>query len=103
VTAKTVKYYTEEEAKAPEETLEEEHDAAAEPDPSAGLSFRVGVSDEERKARDALILPYTKAQQQMPVIGQSENAVATPSGGLIFIDDDDDAFEGSDPDDDLDV
>lgn len=93
-----ISFYTADEAKASEE--QSAIDAAAEPNPEEGLSFRIGVSEEERKARENVVLPFTKAQN-------ATGATATPSvaqaGAAVFIDDDDDAFEGSDPDDDLDL
>ncbi|XP_022238792.1 elongator complex protein 5-like [Limulus polyphemus] len=64
------------------------------PDPAANLTFNLTLKDDEKKARDQLILPYTR------------EAVSLSSGsvGKIFYQPDEaDDLDEDDPDDDLDI
>ncbi|XP_022090112.1 elongator complex protein 5-like [Acanthaster planci] len=71
------------------------------PDPTANLTFNLTLKDSERKAKDSVVLPYTKVQQRHghPVkIGSSEQ-----SGKIFYEPDEADDFDDEDPDDDLDI
>ncbi|KAI9193308.1 Elongator complex protein 5 [Polychytrium aggregatum] len=62
-------------------------------DPTANLSFNLTLTDEQRQAKDQVVLPYLEAQHE------SES-----TGGTIHYDpDEDDDFDEEDPDADLDI
>ncbi|KAI8380168.1 Elongator complex protein 5 [Blakeslea trispora] len=68
-------------------------------DPTANLSFNLSLTEEQRKAKDSLVLPFMKAQQ-LEVSTEEEKK----SGGLIYYDPDAaDDFDDEDPDEDLDI
>lgn len=68
-------------------------------DPTANLSFNLSLTDEQRKQKEDLVLPYLKAQQFEVSIDEEKKA-----GGLIYYDPDAaDDFDDEDPDDDLDI
>ncbi|RKP08708.1 Elongator complex protein 5 [Thamnocephalis sphaerospora] len=71
----------------------------AEPDPAANLSFNLTLTDEQRAARDEVVLPYLKAQEGSGASGTS----ATGGGSIYYTPDSDDDFDEEDPDDDLDI
>ena len=68
-------------------------------DPTANLSFNLSLTDEQRKTKENLVLPFMKAQQlEVSVEEEKKN------GGLIYYDPDAaDDFDDEDPDDDLDI
>ncbi|EGC39463.1 hypothetical protein DICPUDRAFT_147737 [Dictyostelium purpureum] len=61
----------------------------SEPDPTQNLSFNLKLTDEEKQARDSVVLPYRHQ-------GNNEQT-------LIIEDPDDEDFDDEDPDDDLDI
>ncbi|XP_076318375.1 elongator complex protein 5 isoform X2 [Tachypleus tridentatus] len=64
------------------------------PDPAANLTFNLTLKDDEKKARDQLVLPYTR------------EAVSLSSGGtgkIFYEPDEADDLDEDDPDDDLDI
>jgi len=63
-------------------------------DPTANLTFNLKLTDEEKKAKENVVLPYRFH------LNQKEEKSAT-KGSIIYIDEDDDAF--NDEDDDLDI
>ena len=68
-------------------------------DPTANLSFNLSLTDEQRKQKENLVLPYLKAQQLAEVSIDEEK-----KSGLIYYDPDAaDDFDDEDPDDDLDI
>ncbi|KAI7904334.1 Elongator complex protein 5 [Cokeromyces recurvatus] len=68
-------------------------------DPTANLSFNLSLTDEQRKTKESLVLPYMKAQQ-LEVSSEEEKK----NSGLIYYDPDAaDDFDDEDPDDDLDI
>ncbi|KAL1915933.1 uncharacterized protein VTP21DRAFT_6321 [Calcarisporiella thermophila] len=64
------------------------------PDPTLELTtFNLSLTEEQKRAKNQVVLPYTKAQQQGEL-----------SGGTIFYEPDaEDDFDDEDPDDDLDI
>lgn len=86
---------------AVEETVEErEEDMPLDPkmDPTANLSFNLSLTDEQRKQKEDLVLPYIKAQQFEVTMDEEKKT------GLIYYDPDAaDDFDDEDPDDDLDI
>ncbi|KAI9146154.1 Elongator complex protein 5 [Paraphysoderma sedebokerense] len=62
-------------------------------DPTANLSFNLRLTDQQRKAKDNVVLPYLKAQE-------SPN---TEDGAILYEPDIDDDFDDEDPDADLDI
>ncbi|KAI8637726.1 Elongator complex protein 5 [Parasitella parasitica] len=69
------------------------------PDPTANLSFNLTLTDEQRRTKENLVLPYMKAQQLEVSIEEEKK-----SSGLIYYDPDAaDDFDDEDPDDDLDI
>lgn len=63
----------------------------------ADLSFNLSLTDNQRKAKENMILPFTKVQQGTPETQQI-------GGGLIYYEPDAaDDFDDEDPDDDLDI
>ncbi|KAI9025049.1 Elongator complex protein 5 [Phycomyces nitens] len=65
-------------------------------DPMASLSFNLSLTDEQRKTKENLVLPYMKAQNEVQVDGQA-------SGTIYYEPDAADDFDDEDPDDDLDI
>ncbi|CAG8594512.1 12280_t:CDS:2 [Gigaspora rosea] len=67
------------------------------PDPTmANISFNLSLTEEQKKAKNDVILPYTKVQDQY------EEKKVDSSGGMIFYEPDaNDDFDEEDPDDDL--
>ncbi|KAI8373396.1 Elongator complex protein 5 [Choanephora cucurbitarum] len=81
----------------PEDTEAMEIDKKS--DPTANLSFNLSLTDEQRKAKDNLVLPFMKAQQLEVSVEEEKK-----SGGLIYYDPDAaDDFDDEDPDEDLDI
>ncbi|KAI7871935.1 uncharacterized protein EV154DRAFT_431532 [Mucor mucedo] len=84
-----------------EETVEDrEEDMPLDPkmDPTANLSFNLSLTDEQRKQKEDLVLPYIKAQQFEVTMDEEKKT------GLIYYDPDAaDDFDDEDPDDDLDI
>ena len=64
------------------------------PDPTANLSFNLSLTDNQRRAKDKVELPYMKIQEQQ----QQSN-----SGVIYYEPDAGDDFDDEDPDDDLDI
>lgn len=83
------------------ETIESETEAMQidpKMDPTANLSFNLSLTDEQRKTKENLVLPYLKAQQLEVSIDEEKKS------GLIYYDPDAaDDFDDEDPDDDLDI
>lgn len=83
------------------DNVEEELTTATESmkiDPTANLSFNLSLTEEQRKAKENLILPHYKAQQLEVSIDEEKKQ------GLIYYDPDAaDDFDDEDPDDDLDI
>ncbi|XP_071490888.1 elongator complex protein 5-like [Diadema antillarum] len=71
------------------ERMEEEHQL----DPTANLTFNLTLKDSERKAKENVILPFTKV---------AENA-SRGSGQIFYEPDQADDYDDEDPDDDLDI
>jgi hypothetical protein len=79
------------------------------------LTFNISLTEEQKKAKDAVVLPYvhqgrTQQQQQQTSSSNSNNNNTKDNlgndedgRGVIYIDADDDAFQASDPDEDLDI
>lgn len=81
------------------ENQPEEMQVDNQPDPAANLSFNLSLTDEQRKAKENLVLPYYKAQQLEVNVEEQKK-----QGGLIYYDPDAaDDFDDEDPDDDLDI
>ncbi|KAI8079706.1 Elongator complex protein 5 [Gilbertella persicaria] len=67
-------------------------------DPTANLSFNLSLTDEQRKVKENLVLPFMKAQQ-LEVSTEDEK-----KSSLIYYDPDAaDDFDDEDPDEDLDI
>ncbi|KAI8137104.1 Elongator complex protein 5 [Fennellomyces sp. T-0311] len=62
------------------------------PDPTANLSFNLSLTDNQRRAKDNVELPYMKVQQQQ-----------SGGGNIYYEPDAGDDFDDEDPDDDLDI
>ncbi|KAF7727489.1 Elongator complex protein [Apophysomyces ossiformis] len=75
-----------------EETSEEQ------PDVISNLSFNLSLTDEQRKAKESIVLPYMKAQRTVEVEKEISN-----SGNIYYEPDAADDFDDEDPDDDLDL
>jgi elongator complex protein 5 len=88
-----------------EEDLEDDLQESAGPDPTANLSFNLTLTEEQRRAKEKVVLPYLKAQNRGTVeIESSEPAVAPPPSGTIYYEPDAaDDFDDEDPDEDLDI
>lgn len=85
-----------------EETVDESQEDAMQldpkMDPTANLSFNLSLTDEQRKQKEDLVLPYIKAQQFEVSMDEEKKT------GLIYYDPDAaDDFDDEDPDDDLDI
>jgi hypothetical protein len=68
----------------------------------------LSLTEEQKKAKESVILPYVHQGQPF----SSSLSLGTPAknpisneekSGIIYIDADDDAFQASDPDEDLDI
>ncbi|KAI9483990.1 MAG: Elongator complex protein 5 [Benjaminiella poitrasii] len=89
----------EEKKKQEEKEKAEAMEVDAKNDPTANLSFNLSLTDEQRKIKESLVLPYMKAQQ-LEVTSEE----VTKNSGLIYYDPDAaDDFDDEDPDDDLDI
>jgi elongator complex protein 5 len=67
-------------------------------DPTANLSFNLSLTDEQRKTKESLVLPFMKAQQLEVSVDEEKKS------GLIYYDPDAaDDFDDEDPDEDLDI
>lgn len=61
--------------------------------PAANLTFNMNLTEEEKAAKDSVVLPYMHHMAAEPV-----------STGVIYYDEEsDDDFDEEDPDDDLDL
>uniref|UniRef100_A0A1E1X5G3 Elongator complex protein 5 n=1 Tax=Amblyomma aureolatum TaxID=187763 RepID=A0A1E1X5G3_9ACAR len=69
----------------------EEKPVAQQPDPAANLTFNLRLSDEEKAAKDSLVLPYIKK----PSAGRGKGEIT------YVMEREDDFDEEDDPDDDL--
>ncbi|XP_063965511.1 elongator complex protein 5-like [Lytechinus pictus] len=63
------------------------------PDPTANLTFNLTLSESEKKARENVVLPFTKVS----------NNSTTGSGQIFYEPDQVDDYDDEDPDDDLDI
>lgn len=90
-----------------EEEPEDEPEAPVAADPTANLSFNLTLTDEQRRAKEKLVLPYMKAQNRGVVevdSGDRSGNVEPPSTGSIYYEPDAaDDFDDEDPDEDLDI
>lgn len=71
-------------------------------DPTANLSFNLSLTDEQRKTKENLVLPYMKAQQ-VEIDGMSSSSSSATGGSIYYEPDAADDFDDEDPDDDLDI
>ncbi|KAI8879683.1 hypothetical protein K501DRAFT_256332 [Backusella circina FSU 941] len=71
-----------------EEEEEKEEVEIKKVDPTANLSFNLNLTDEQRRAKENLVLPHYKAQQESTIYYDPDAA---------------DDFDDEDPDDDLDI
>lgn len=93
-------------AQEEEEDLDEDLQESAGLDPTANLSFNLTLTDEQRRAKEKVVLPYMKAQNRGTVeIESSEHTIAPPpsSGSIYYEPDAADDFDDEDPDEDLDI
>ncbi|CAG8441521.1 16397_t:CDS:2 [Acaulospora morrowiae] len=80
------------------ESVNEEVNTVSDPT-TANLLFNLSLTEEQKKAKDEVILPYVKIQDQY-----EEKGSPTAGGGTIFYEPDDaDDFDEEDPDEDLDI
>lgn len=90
-----------------EEETEDEPEAPASADPTANLSFNLTLTDEQRRAKEKLVLPYMKAQNRGVVEvdsgDRSGNAEPPSTGSIYYEPDAADDFDDEDPDEDLDI
>ncbi|KAI9305839.1 Elongator complex protein 5 [Cunninghamella echinulata] len=88
-----------------ENNNDKKNDKDSTPDPTANLSFNLTLTDEQRKTKEKLVLPYLKAQQiEIDGTSSSSASTSTTTGGAIFYEPDAaDDFDDEDPDDDLDI
>jgi elongator complex protein 5 len=90
-----------------EEENEAEPEAPAGADPTANLSFNLTLTDEQRRAKEKLVLPYMKAQNRGVVEvdsgERSGNVEPTSTGSIYYEPDAADDFDDEDPDEDLDI
>ena len=68
-------------------------------DPTANLTFKLKLTDSEKKARSNVKLPYMLDQEQKA----AHLDASSGSGKIIYHHDDADDFDEEDPDDDLDI
>ena len=69
-------------------------ESIAQPDPTANLSFNLSLTDNQRRAKDNVELPFMKVQQE---------PTGTSGGHIYYQPDAGDDFDDEDPDDDLDI
>uniref|UniRef100_A0A8C4QXR2 Elongator complex protein 5 n=1 Tax=Eptatretus burgeri TaxID=7764 RepID=A0A8C4QXR2_EPTBU len=69
-------------------------------DPTADLPFNLRLSDDERCARDGLVLPFYISAKRKQAILQGADA---DEGQIFYLPDREDDFDEEDPDDDLDI
>lgn len=69
-------------------------DTMTQPDPTANLSFNLSLTDNQRRAKDNVELPFMKVQQE---------TTGTSGGHIYYQPDAGDDFDDEDPDDDLDI
>lgn len=78
--------------------VEKEQDSA-EVDPASNLTFNLRLSEEERRAKEKVALPFVFSQEKKSALLRP-----TPGSGRIMYEPDaNDDFDEEDPDDDLDV
>lgn len=74
-------------------------------DPMANLSFNLSLTETQRQAKENVVLPYMKVQQQQG--NDIPDTQKTPGGGggghIYYEPDAADDFDDEDPDDDLDI
>ncbi|KAI9599271.1 hypothetical protein BDF19DRAFT_430645 [Syncephalis fuscata] len=70
-----------------------------ESNPAAHLPFNLTLTDEQREAKDKLLLPYLKAQEHTAAVTTGAGAVTS----IYYTPDSDDDFDEEDPDDDLEI
>lgn len=81
-----------------QESEPEEMQVDKKADPTANLSFNLSLTDEQRKTKESLVLPFMKAQQLEVSVDEEKKS------GLIYYDPDAaDDFDDEDPDEDLDI
>lgn len=73
-------------------------DRSLEPDPTAGLTFDLTLSESEKKARAGLVLPYKHSDARKTI-----ELKTGATSQIYYQPDDDDDFDDEDPDDDLDI
>uniref|UniRef100_UPI00358F3C5F elongator complex protein 5 n=1 Tax=Myxine glutinosa TaxID=7769 RepID=UPI00358F3C5F len=67
-------------------------------DPTADLPFNLHLSDDERCARDGLVLPFhISAKRKQAILSKADD------GQIFYLPDREDDFDEEDPDDDLDI
>ncbi|KAI8870184.1 hypothetical protein GQ42DRAFT_19027 [Ramicandelaber brevisporus] len=83
-------------APAPNQPSAEKKSTEDKNDPAANLSFNLRLTDEQRRAKDNVVLPY---------MIQESNTAPMPDGGaeIIYQADEADDLDEEDPDDDLDI
>lgn len=70
-------------------------------DPTANLTFNLRLSEQEKAARDAVVLPYMHHLQGMPIrCNGSLISIESKPAVTSVLDDD---YDEEDPDDDLDI
>lgn len=94
-----LKFSTVDELRGIEEDLAKldvkENETGEQPDPTANLSFNLRLTDAQKEARERVVLPYMKAQEQ--------DGVEVQKMGTIYYEPDDDDYDEEDPDADLDI
>ncbi|XP_059360458.1 elongator complex protein 5 [Carassius carassius] len=71
----------------------------SETDPTSNLTFNLRLSEEERRAKEKVALPFVFSQQKKSALLRP----APGSGRIVYEPDASDDFDEEDPDDDLDV
>ncbi|KAI9310471.1 Elongator complex protein 5 [Dichotomocladium elegans] len=79
----------------PEATLETEDAVPQQSDPMTNLSFNLSLTDDQRRAKDNVVLPYMNVQQQ--------DHTQHSTGTIYYEPDAGDDFDDEDPDEDLDI
>lgn len=80
---------------APQQIGQEEHEV----DPTANLTFKLRLSENEREAREKLSLPFMFSKEKKKAILHS----GANMGRILYEPDANDDYDQEDPDDDLDV
>lgn len=70
-----------------------------ETDPTSNLTFNLRLSEDERRAKEKVALPFVFSQQKKSALLRP----APGSGRIVYEPDASDDFDEEDPDDDLDV